>query len=286
MTSAFRTRRTPRTAALTTMAATDAALTLLVLKDEHRDAFGCVLSHLDEHDRLFLSKTARGFRDVESSFRPHPINRRKSVNDNTRNDDEDDDGECTTATATTKASSSHGDDDDEEDEKGKEKEDASGGDVISVGGALSSSSPPPSPTKPAVMVVTVRARTMIRSAPMARWFLSQGCGESGYHIMTSAVECGSVEALRELMHPRSAKQIVCNFNDDCRDWSLSRIAAEHGQMEVLRWLFHEGHRWCEYTWSAVSRAAARQGDGALTDGGAHPIDNTTRTHTLFYYKPP
>ena len=267
------------------MAATNAAFTLLVLKDEHRDAFGCVLSHLDEHDRLFLSKTARGFREVESSFRPHPINR-KSVNDNTRierNDDDEDDDEYTTATATAtmKASSPHGDDDDDDEEQGEQdKEDESGGgDVISVGVAPPSS-PPPLPAKPAAVVVTVRARTLVRSAPMARWFLSQGCGESGYHMMTSAVECGSVDALRELMHPRSAKQIVCNFNDDCRDWSLSRIAAEHGQMEVLRWLFHEGHRWCEYTWSAVSRAAARQGLARVLSTTHTPRARTARTYTF------
>jgi hypothetical protein len=30
-------------------------------------------------------------------------------------------------------------------------------------------------------------------------------------------------------------------------------------VEVLQWLFNEGHKWCEYTWAAVSRAAARGG---------------------------
>lgn len=208
-------------------------LTLLELKDVQRDAFECVLSHLSEYDRLFLSKTARGFRDVFSTL--HPVKNRTSVNDKVVDDD------CTpatsasslTCTTTTKKKATTTTEEDEN--KCDEKE--NGGDAP----------------------VVVHARGIVRSAAMARWFLSQGCGDSGYHMMTAAVENGSVEALDELLRPRSATRIACNFSDDCRDWSLSRIAAEHGQIEVLRWLYHEGHRWCEYAWSAVSRAAARGG---------------------------
>lgn len=159
-------------------------LTLLELKDEHRDAFGCVLALLDQGDRLFLSKAAKGLRDV-FSFRV-PVKRKNNDND-----------DCTRTNATTASTSTTT----TTSEDGEER-------------------------------AVVHARGMVRSAAMARWFLAQGCGDSGYHLMTAAVENGCVPALSELMQPHSKKQIVCNFNDDCRDWSLSRIAAEHGQIEV------------------------------------------------------
>ena len=221
--------------------------TLLDFKDEYRDVFGCILSHLNAHDRLFLSKTARGFRDVFSF--PSRI---KKINDHTTTttkttiveEEEEEGGDRINANP----SSSRGEENDGEDVKNNDDENKTHAGWTFVPGAGVSK-----------MVPVVPARGLIRSAAMAGWFLSQGCGDSGYHIMTSAVENGCVEALEELMHPRSAKLIVCNFNDDCRDWSLSRFAAEHGQMEVLRWLKTEGHDWCEYTWSAVSRAAARGG---------------------------
>ena len=72
------------------------------------------------------------------------------------------------------------------------------------------------------------------------------------------MERSCVDALEELLL-RRADQVKCPFPDDVRDWTLCRYAAVRGDVQVLQWMFENGHTWSYYTWASVSRIAAKHG---------------------------